>query len=493
MSCPGSSFPQLQRILTVAFLVAGGLLSSAAVTEACSCGAIDSPSACELYKKFDVAFVGRAIQVPPDQAAGRVRLRLTQSLKGVTGREVSVLNEESGLSCGYQFREGEDYIIFARRNAAGEIEIAPCTSTVWQVDPPDWAAAEFRAKSAAAVAFAESLRRPAAGGRIFGEVELDVPFSSGGGGDGGRLVDGATVILEGKGEVRRTTSTNGGYEFTGLPRGTYGVRVTMPDGLPPARSARPPADLVERRPFRWDYPREETRRVTIGDARSCGYAPFTAVYDGEVTGSIIHADGTPARGLTVEIVPEGIDPRSDGSFSGPTVSANADGVYRFARLPPGRYAVGINFQDRVGPLPATAYRQPGGDGPSIVEVGTGTHLDLGVLRLPPPRAKRQVAGTVRWSDGRALGQVKVEVSAYRPGMLSASAGTARVGADGAFSLELYEGPTYVVTAAAADPRGWWDMRIDQPIPPIATNAVTIKLDGDRRDLLLVLRPDREHP
>jgi hypothetical protein len=486
--------PPIQRFLRFAFSVAGALISSVAATEACSCVSSDSPAPCELYKKVDIAFVGRAIHVPPDRAAGRVRFRLTQALKGVAGPEVSVLNQESGMDCGYQFEEGQDYVVFAERNATGAIDIGPCTSTVWRIHVPDFAAPQFRRESAEAVAFAESLRKPATGGRIFGEVRIDVPFvSPDDRDDGERLVDGATITLQGPGEGRRTTTIKGRYEFTGLPRGTYRVSVTMPDGLPPARSARPPEHLVEQGGFRFDYLPDYTRSVTIGDARSCGYAPFAAVFDGEVAGSIVNDDGTPAKTLAVEIFPSTIDPRRQGSFHGPTAYTDSHGAYRFEHLPPGRYIVGINLRDLLKPVRATPYRQPGDDEPSIIELGSGTHIELGVLRLPPSSAKRQIAGTVKWSDGRALRRVRVQVFEDRPGVLGPISRGAEVGADGTFSTELFEGRTYIVKAEAADPRGWWDTSTDEPIPPIAVTAMTIKLDGDRQDLLLVLVPARDRP
>jgi hypothetical protein len=202
--------------------------------------------------------------------------------------------------------------------------------------------------------------------------------------------------------------------------------------------------------FLFDYSHDYTRSVTIADARSCGYAPFAAVFDGEVAGSIVNHDGTPAEGMAVEIFPSTIDPRRDDSFYGPTASADNHGAYRFDHLPPGGYIVGINLRDNLGPVPATPYRQPGDDGPSIIELGAETHVDVGVLRLPPPSAKRQIAGTVRWSDGRPLGRVRVEVFEDRPGILGSISRMANVGADGEFSTELFEGRTYIVKAEAAD-------------------------------------------
>jgi hypothetical protein len=91
----------VQHIVRIALLVTGTVISSVAATEACTCVPYDSPAACELYKKADVAFVGRVTEVPPHFAAGHVRFQVTQALKGVAGPQVSVPNAESGVSCGY--------------------------------------------------------------------------------------------------------------------------------------------------------------------------------------------------------------------------------------------------------------------------------------------------------------------------------------------------------------------------------------------------------
>jgi hypothetical protein len=189
-----------------------------------------------------------------------VQFRVTQALKGVAGPDVTVLNDDSGTGCGYQFDQGEDYVVFASRDADGEIEVAPCSSTIWMVHVPDYAY-----QAAEAVAFAASLRKPAEGGRIFGEVGLSVPFRRSS--DANTTpVDGATVILRGEGHERRTTSVDGRYEFTGVPRGTYRVSVTMPEGFPPARSARPPEYLLSQ-PGLFNFEREDTRSISIDDNR----------------------------------------------------------------------------------------------------------------------------------------------------------------------------------------------------------------------------------
>ena len=103
----------IARLLRLACLAAAIVLASAVAADACTCASYDSPAACEVYKEFDVAFVGKAIRVPPDHTGGTVRFRLTQALKGVKGRDVTVENDDSGVGCGYQFTEGQDYVVFA--------------------------------------------------------------------------------------------------------------------------------------------------------------------------------------------------------------------------------------------------------------------------------------------------------------------------------------------------------------------------------------------
>ena len=207
-------------------LIAGVLLASARPVEACTCSGGDVSVPCELYGKAPVAFVGRVIEWPPRD--GERPSAFVRGLKGIAGGELRVLNGDSGSGCGYQFAAGEEYLVFAARNKGGQVEIAPCSSSIWALgwgfDP--------------AGAFVESLGRPSTGGRIYGEVELLPPVAGSPDPWWKKPVDGAIAILRSGGRERRVTTVKGRYEFLGLPPGVYNVRVSMPAGLPPARSTR---------------------------------------------------------------------------------------------------------------------------------------------------------------------------------------------------------------------------------------------------------------
>jgi PhnB protein len=88
------------------------------------------------------------------------------------------------------------------------------------------------------------------------------------------------------------------------------------------------------------------------------------------------------------------------------------------------------LENEPKPFTPTAYGQAGSDGPAIVDLGFNLHVELGPLRLPPPRVKRRIAGAVRWNDGRALGKVRVGITEDRAGEVSTFSEIAQVGEDG---------------------------------------------------------------
>src|SRR5262249_33807604 len=148
------------------------------------------------------------------------------------------------------------------------------------------------------------------------------------------------------------------------------VSVTMPNGFPPARSARPPERLVSQPDFRFDYEHESARSIAITDERGCGYAPFEAEFDGGGAGIIVGDAGTPMKGLRVDVFPATIDPQRQ-EFVGPSEETDAHGAYRISKLPPGRYLVGINIRDEPSealPFPATFYPKPGGQEPFVIDL-----------------------------------------------------------------------------------------------------------------------------
>jgi hypothetical protein len=383
------------------------------------------------------------------------------------------------MGCGYPFEEGRDYVIFASRNKDGAVEITPCNMDIWPL---------ARAEAADVLGFLDSLEKPATGGRIFGEVML-VTRSFTEAEVAPEPVDGTLVFLSGGGIQWQTTVVAGRYEFSGLSAGTYEVSVDVPKGMPAAFSVRPPEGSP---PFE-KLVREERlykRSVTIAHARSCGYAPFAAMFDGRLTGVVVNADGSPARGIDVEAVPIEIDTRRSEYF-GAIGTTGDEGKYEIRGLAPGRYTVGVNLRDVVkgwAPYPAVAVTRDGVREPEPVELSTGERRELPPLRLPPKVVKHRLSGIVEWSDRRPLGRVSLVISEADRGAANSHVLTTYTEADGTFSIELFEGRTYDLRARELEP----GRRSRQPgtAEPyeLGAGTMTFTLLGDPRALRVVLTP-----
>jgi hypothetical protein len=258
----------------------------------------------------------------------------------------------------------------------------------------------------------------------------------------------------------------------------------MPAGLPAARSARPPAHLT--RPL-FGYEHERSRPVTIADARSCGYVPFEAVFDGEMAGIVLNQQGEPVEVMEVEALPSTLDARRHELLTALTLT-DRGGRYRIAGLPPGRYQVGINLRDEVTdskPFPAVRYQDRTNRGATGLTLGFGSHIDIGVLRVPPSMIKRRLSGTLVWRDGRPIAPVLLSISEEGHSDLGRFV---RIDDPfGAFSVELFEGRTYVINAEDLNPRRRYGFT-EGPYPALGRAENTVTLHGDLAGVRLVLVP-----
>lgn len=212
----------------LAWLVASLIAVAPRAATACSCR--HSGPACQAYWQTDAVFDATVLSLSPLDpteplprgqlafADKIVKLDVRQSWKGVgTGPlEITTSGEES--SCGFPFKQGGRYLIFAFRGGpGGRLQASICSATQ-----------EFTGRGAAAD-FLASLSAPARGGRIFGTVRTAVRAL-----DPGRPSSEAgtetLVRLFGGDQEKTTTSSGGRYEFTGLSEGPYRVEVVVPDG-----------------------------------------------------------------------------------------------------------------------------------------------------------------------------------------------------------------------------------------------------------------------
>jgi hypothetical protein len=145
----------------------------------------------------------------------------------------------------------------------------------------------------------------------------------------------AQVTLTGDQNIRRmvTTDSEGRYEFSDLPAGTFTVSAGKPGFLT--------LQYGQRRPF------ETGRRLTLTAAQTVGQIDFALPRASVITGRITDRRGDPAIGA--DIVIERYQYSSDGQrrlnrVAG--VSTNDLGEFRAFGLTPGEYIVSANLRAR---------------------------------------------------------------------------------------------------------------------------------------------------
>lgn len=206
--------------------------------DACTC--VGDIPRCESFWAADVVFEGEVTaveQLPVSTGAGgfpgtkRVQFTVTRVWRGQQTDSVQVMTGSGGGDCGYGFRKGRKYLVYASEQD-GRLWTNICSPT----KPLDRAAKDLEY-----LAQAET----ATGGRIYGTVRTSQ----------GRPASRYTVVLRGAPEGQRQTVANGAgeFEFTGVPAGEYSIRVVTHPG--------------ERA-----YGRED---IELRDARACARRDFT--------------------------------------------------------------------------------------------------------------------------------------------------------------------------------------------------------------------------
>jgi len=447
-----SRFPALT--FATAFLA---LLAFANGADACSC--LSSGPPCQSLFQVDAVFVGTVRSISPIDVSTNsppytrhmrvVSLTMERAVRGVQGTMAEVLTGNGGGDCGYEFKVGEQYVVYAYR-ASGDsrLQTGICSRTKRAAD----AAEDLR--------YFDSLPASGPGATVYGTVthnELDpatrkvrqyppIPF--------------AHVMLRGPRAFEAQTDEQGRYSITGVPPGTYELQM-----VPPAA-------------FGGGYGRPN---LELRDARACAVENFYVRYNGRITGVVLDADGGPAADVPVQAI------AADAvGATGPVLPLRAragpGGYYEFTWVSPGRYLVGVDLvreMERGNIYPRTYY--PGTStsrDAAIVTIGEGTHEALEPLRLQRPRSPRELTGVVVWPDGRPAAGVTVSLSDGEARWRQVGVGV-RTDADGRFTLPVRDGLSYIASA-------FTDSRDDPTHPQARANAGPFVASAQTAPLRLVL-------
>ena len=429
-----------QRFALAAVIAVVGLLTFSRAASACSC-AYPGP-ACQAFWNADAVFEATVVQIaliPRTETIGAreyefadklVTLQVHRSWKGPQPGPLEVTTARYGAACGFDFKEGNRYLVFAHNDrTSGRFAVSSCSRTQ-QTDGID--------PSAELLAF---LGAPERGGRVFGTVRTAYRVFRTGRAYDERKTE-TTVRLFTGGQERTTKSSGGEYEFSGLPEGAYRIEIETPAGYTTHSTA---------------------QDVPLPNRRACAEVNFRFSPDGRIAGRLIGRDGTPLPNVSVEVTSTEARPHPDYGLQKDSTRTEADGLFELKNLPPGRYIVGVNLNDlpsKSNPYARVVYPGPSAE-PQVIDLEVGEVVDLGTWHMPDPLPVVRIEGIVLRRDGTPVEGIHVGAwdETGNPVERARGAGSATSGADGRFVLELRQGRLYRLSARGPKNRS---LGIDAP-------------------------------
>lgn len=455
---------RVARLLTGFATLTALTLAPAHDAWACSCPSSGPP--CQNAFQVDAVFVGtvRSISALPDDGpplrpgeariprALRVEFVDVLAFRGVQGVAISILTAGSGPACGYAFKQGERYLVYASRAADGTgLVTGICSRTRLLADAGD------------DLSFLQALSVPSqTRARVYGTItHWERDLATGEPREHGPVPD-VLVTVHGLGSAFDAwTDARGRYEVT-APPGKYQVTAFPPPGF----SARHLQQTIELR-----------------DARACFVADFGVQFDGRIRGVVRQSSGEPAAGVSVEVMAaESVG--KTGNIQTLRALSDAGGSFEFTEMSPGRYVVGVDLTRRMDAqvvFPATFH--PGTTDAAlatVVQLDGGQHRQLDPMTLPPARRPYRLTGTVVFDDGSPASGAFISLRDGSATWRQVAVGI-KTDFDGSFSFVVHQGLSYIAQAS------YWDeaerMQVSGSVGPFVVS-------GDTGPLKVVLSPRR---
>jgi protocatechuate 3,4-dioxygenase beta subunit len=425
---------------------------------ACSCGS-GGGAPCEEFWRVDAVFTGRVTgssQITVDEGEYKstqrvVRLTVEQRFRGaVEDVETEVITGLGGGDCGYEFKMGGRYIVYAYRNEKDhKLYTSICSRT------------RTLAEAADDLAFVRELSTTRdAAGSVFGRV-VKRNYQWKEGENVFKPVPGVDVLIEGVGKKYEARSDGQGhFRVAGLPPGTYKVKIRVPEGLTT------------------EGMKNETSRLLEGEvtlvARGCAEREFYLESDTRVAGRVLDATAQPVAHMRLEMRPA---PNNRNNYNALLYAeTDAEGRFEFKEVPPGIYLLGFRIigATNTEPLPYPRIYYPGVPTRAqagIVSVKEGERVRDLELRMLPRLEEINLEGTVVWADGRPAPGAGVNVSLFEEGEMTVYRWL-KADERGRFTLKVFSGANYKVNATLQTDSGasaqskWIDLQAAPGASPI---------------------------
>ncbi|HWS53574.1 MAG TPA: hypothetical protein VN228_05585 [Pyrinomonadaceae bacterium] len=442
----------MRRKSTLLLLSLAACLLCADRALACSCLAPGPP--CNAYGSAAAVFVGTVTGVREkprteqdmDWAPRVFTFAVEQAFLGVEGARAEVSTGLGGGDCGYDFRRGQSYLVYAGRDEkGGRLVTGICTRT----RPASEAAEDLE--------FLRGLPGREPGVTISGRVERQRREAGADGARKNEPLAGAALVVEGEGVRRELRADDRGrFSLPGLKPGAYKVRLTPPEGL---------------------FAYQTEQEVRVGD-RGCGVADFYVVDDGRIGGRVTDAAGQPVPKILLDLV---LAEKVGAGDSPLYAEADEEGRFEFKALPPGRYFLGVRIDEGGRALsgnpnaefPRTFYPGVAEASEAVaITVGEGERVAGKDLRLGPRLIERTITGRAVFADGRPAGGANVLCHNLTYGSDCESGAAAD--AEGAFTLRASAGFDYLVKAFV-NLEGGRQMHAEWADVPAGTEAAEVVL------------------
>ena len=388
---------------------------------ACTCGGSGPP--CESYGAASAVFAGTVIRVSqrevpktvdPDDIGYRrqVKFSADQIYLGVEGTEIEILTGYGGGDCGYEFKIGARYLVYASLHRGKLI-----TSTCSRTRPFSQATEDL--------AFLGNLSSATPGATIHGQLVRHRNTKT----ELASIASDTLITIEGS-NVRREVrpDSEGRYRASGFPAGKVKIKVQFPE------------TLITDRP---------ERELDVSD-RGCGSVDYYVSDNGRVEGRVVDAEGQPVPKIMITLWDQVADPKQDFMKIDRT---DPEGRFSFSAIPSGRYLLSVNHhryrdpQDPTLAYPAVFY--PGvvdQVNAKLIPLGIGEKLTGVEVRVPLRMQRSVVNGQVVWADGSPVANAMVLFSeaAAQPGNLH----TLAVDENGRFTFNGYVGQQLILAASS---------------------------------------------